>query len=328
MTDSQQQAEQEVSELQPLLQNVQTEMAKAIVGQPGMIDALLTALIANGHVLLEGVPGLAKTTAVKALASALHLDFRRLQFTPDLLPSDLVGTEVYDPKSGDFSIRKGPLFAQVILADEINRAPAKVQAALLEVMEERQITLAGETFLLEEPFMVLATQNPIEQEGTYVLPEAQMDRFLLKVVITHPSRDEELEILRRVQHGAPEIESVASASDLIRARQVAKSLYVDQRVEQYVVHLVDCSRNPDAYGAGGLGAYIEHGASPRATLGLSIAARARAILAGRAYVTPEDVKAVAQPVLRHRLLLSYEAEAEGLTADDVVNRLLTTVEVP
>lgn len=320
--------EARVAELAPKLERIRSELAGVVVGQRDMLDGLLMALIAGGHVLLEGLPGLAKTTAVKALAGALNLSFRRIQFTPDLLPSDIVGTEIYDPKSGAFSTRRGPVFAHIVLADEINRAPAKVQAALLEVMEERQVTIAGETHVLPQPFMVLATQNPIEQEGTYALPEAQVDRFLFKLLITHPSRDEEREILRRVQHGQPQPQTVAGAADLIEARSVAQALYVDPRVEEYIVALVDCTRHPTAYRANDLAKYLAYGASPRATLGLSIAARARAILRGRAFVTPQDVKDVAPMVLRHRLLLNYEAEADGIEREDLVKRLLATVEVP
>ncbi|RMF19524.1 MAG: AAA family ATPase [Candidatus Dadabacteria bacterium] len=317
-----------VAELLPTLQSIRAELQRVIVGQQTMVDALLIALLANGHVLLEGVPGLAKTTAVKALAGALDLAFHRIQFTPDLLPSDVVGTEVYDPKSGEFSTRKGPIFAQIILADEINRAPAKVQSALLEVMEERQVTLAGETFALEEPFMVLATQNPIEQEGTFPLPEAQMDRFLLKVLLKHPTRDEELEILRRIQHGQPQVQRVAGREVLLRGRDLARALYVDPRVEEYIVRLVDCTRRPTDYRLSELSEWIEYGASPRATLGLSIASRARAILDGRAFVTPQDVKDVAPMVLRHRLLLTFAAETRGVTTDDLIGQMLTGVLVP
>lgn len=321
-------AEQRVEALTPVLQRLRQELRRTIVGQDAMVESLLTALIAGGHVLLEGVPGLAKTTAVKALAGALELKFRRIQFTPDLLPSDLVGTEVYDPKTASFQTRKGPIFAQIVLADEINRAPAKVQAALLEVMEERQVTLAGETFALEEPFMVLATQNPIEQEGTYNLPEAQVDRFLFKIVLQYPSKDEELAILQRVQHGMPRTQPVAAPGHLLEARSLARALYVDPRVEEFIVRLVDCTRRPEHYGAGRLKNYLTYGASPRATLGLSIAARSRAILAGRAFVTPQDVKDVAHNVLRHRLVLNYTADAEGLTADDLVRDVLASVQVP
>ena len=325
---SAQDAEARVTALTPILQRLRQELRRTIVGQDAMVESLLTALIAGGHVLLEGVPGLAKTTAVKALAGALELGFRRIQFTPDLLPSDLVGTEVYDPKTASFQIRKGPIFAQIILADEINRAPAKVQAALLEVMEERQVTLAGETFVLDEPFMVLATQNPIEQEGTYTLPEAQVDRFLFKIVLEYPSKEEELAILQRVQHGMPATQPVASARHLLEARSLARTLYVDPRVEEFIVRIVDCTRHPENYGAARLAQYIAYGASPRATLGLSIAARSRAILAGRGFVTPQDVKDVAYNVLRHRVVLKYAAEAEGMRPDLLVRDVLSSVQVP
>ncbi len=326
---SQQQAtEQKVAEITPVFSKVREELQRTIVGQNAMVDSLLIALISGGHVLLEGVPGLAKTTAVKALSKALELQFKRIQFTPDLLPSDLVGTEVFDPKAGDFHIRKGPIFAQMILADEINRAPAKVQAALLEVMEERQVTLAGHTFLLEEPFMVLATQNPIEQEGTYHLPEAQVDRFLLKVLLEYPSQDEELAILRRVQHGMPDVSPVASAETLLQARELARQLYIDARVEEFIVRIVDCTRGPAKYNLASIVPYIEYGASPRATLGLSIAARSRAILDGRAFVTPQDVKDVAHEVLRHRILTTYEADAANVRTEDLVGEILHSVAVP
>lgn len=323
-----QEAEKEIQRLAPVLQGVRDEIERTIIGQASMIDHLLIALISGGHVLLEGVPGLAKTTAVKALASALELQFRRIQFTPDLLPSDLIGTEIFDPRSGEFSVRKGPIFAQIVLADEINRAPAKVQSALLEVMEERQVTLAGKTEKLPAPFMVLATQNPLEQEGTYALPEAQVDRFLLKVRLVYPTRDEELLILRRVQHGMPKTNAVATADQLRELGELAKSLYVDPRVEEFIVRLVDATRFPASYNAPDLVNAIAFGASPRATLGLSIAARAKAVMSGRSYVTPQDVKDVALAVLGHRILLSYEAEADGMKAEDVVARLLHTVAVP
>lgn len=321
-------AETAVQELKPVYDRIRQELERTIVGQRDMIDGLLMALLANGHILLEGVPGLAKTTAVKALAAAIDLGFRRIQFTPDLLPSDVVGTEIYDPRSGQFSTRKGPIFTNILLADEINRAPAKVQSALLEVMEERQVTLAGETHKLAEPFLVLATQNPIEQEGTFSLPEAQLDRFLFKLVISHPSKQEELEILRRVQHGMPSVQKVAGGDNLLTGRELAKQLYVDPRVEEYIVRIVDCTRHPAEYGASRLKEAIEYGASPRATLGLSIAARSRAILQGRAFITPQDVKDVAPAVLRHRIILSYEAEAAGMTTDTVVNEVLGKVVVP
>ena len=327
-SDTLKQAEQEVQHLTPIFLRLREEFNRTIVGQQKMADALLIALISGGHVLLEGVPGLAKTTAVKSLAQSVNLQFKRIQFTPDLLPSDLVGTEIFEPRTGSFRIRKGPVFAQIILADEINRAPAKVQAALLEVMEERQVSIAGETFKMDEPFMVLATQNPIEQEGTYRLPEAQVDRFLLKVLLTYPTKEEELEILKRVQHGMPTVSRVAGQEELIRARELAKKLYVDPRVEEFIVRIVDCTRHPDQYEAARLKPFIEFGASPRATLGLSIAARSKAILQGRAFVTPQDVKDVALEVMRHRIMPTYEAEAEGVDTDWLVAEILRTVIVP
>ncbi|HTN51153.1 MAG TPA: AAA family ATPase, partial [Anaeromyxobacter sp.] len=294
-----------------------------------LIDRLLIGLLANGHVLLEGVPGLAKTLSVKTLAQAISASFRRIQFTPDLLPADLIGTMIYNPRDGTFTTRKGPIFAQIILADEVNRAPAKVQSALLEAMQERQVTLGDRTFRLPDPFIVLATQNPIEQEGTYPLPEAQVDRFMLKVKVGYPTREEEREIMDRMAVPAPpRARKVVAQADLAAARSAIHRVYVDDRVKDYVVNLVFATRDPRGHGLPELAGLVEYGASPRATLFLSLAARAHAFLRRRAYATPEDVKAVAYDVLRHRITLTYEAEAEDLTPEKVVSKVLDRVEVP
>jgi len=306
------------------------EMGRVVVGQQSMIERLLIGLLADGHVLLEGVPGLAKTLTVRTLSEAIGTDFQRIQFTPDLLPADLLGTLVYNQKEGSFSIKKGPIFANIILADEINRSPAKVQSALLESMQERQVTIGEETFALDDPFLVLATQNPIEQEGTYPLPEAQTDRFMLKVDVTYPTSDEELEIMRRMARTdeAPSVETVASPQQILEARALIDDLYMDERVEQYIVDLVLASRTPGAHGLGDLAPLLEYGASPRASINLNLAARAHAFLQHRAYVTPEDVRALAMEVLQHRLVITYEAEAEQVEASDLVERLLDAVKVP
>jgi len=306
------------------------EIGRVVVGQRYMIERLLIGLLADGHVLLEGVPGLAKTLTVSTLSDAIGTDFQRIQFTPDLLPADLLGTLVYNQKKGSFSIKKGPIFTNIILADEINRSPAKVQSALLESMQERQVTIGERTFSLDDPFLVLATQNPIEQEGTYPLPEAQVDRFMLKIAVDYPSRDEELEIMRRMAHTGeqPSIQSVASPEQILRARDVLDDLYVDERVEQYIVDLVLASRHPADHGLDALTPLVEYGASPRASINLNLAARAHAFLRHRAYVTPEDVRALAMDVLRHRIVVTYEAEAEQVTSVDLVDRILDAVEVP
>ncbi len=306
------------------------ELGRVVVGQRYMVERLLIGLLAGGHVLLEGVPGLAKTLTVSSLAAAIGTRFQRIQFTPDLLPADLLGTLVYNQKEGDFFIKKGPIFANVILADEINRSPAKVQSALLEAMQERQVTIGETTFPLEEPFLVLATQNPIEQEGTYPLPEAQVDRFMMKVKVGYPSRAEELEIMRRMArtNTARAVRRVVTPERILEARRVLDALYVDARVEEYVVDLVLASRRPAAHRLRALQPLIEYGASPRASINLNLAARAHAFLRHRAYVTPEDVRAVARDVLRHRIVTTYEAEAEEVTPDDLVDRILEAVEVP
>ncbi|MBI4558313.1 MAG: MoxR family ATPase [Candidatus Hydrogenedentes bacterium] len=304
------------------------QIARVIVGQQYMVDRLLVGVLANGHVLIEGVPGLAKTTAVKTLAFAIDCNFARIQFTPDLLPADLIGTLIYNPKDGQFTTRKGPIFGNIILADEVNRAPAKVQSALLEAMQERQVTIGKETFLLEEPFMVLATQNPIEQEGTYPLPEAQVDRFMLKLKVTYPTRTEEREIMDRVDllH-EPRVRPVVTRQEILRAREVVNQIYVDDKAKNYIVDIVQATRNPDKFGLK-LNQLIEYGASPRATIYLQQAARALAFLQGEGNVFPNDVKQVAMDVLRHRVIVSYEAEAENLTSEDIIRQILDAVPVP
>ena len=306
------------------------EIGRVVVGQRYMVERLLIGLLADGHVLLEGVPGLAKTLTVSTLSDAIGTDFQRIQFTPDLLPADLLGTLVYNQEKGSFSIKKGPIFTNIILADEINRSPAKVQSALLESMQERQVTIGDRTFSLDDPFLVLATQNPIEQEGTYPLPEAQVDRFMLKIGVDYPSRDEELEIMRRMARTGerPSVQSVATPEQILRAREVLDELYVDERIEQYIVDLVLTSRSPGDHGLDALVPLVEYGASPRASINLNLAARAHAFLRHRAYVTPEDVRAVALDVMRHRIVVTYEAEAEQVTSVDLVERILDTVEVP
>ena len=307
---------------------LRAEIARVIVGQQYMVDRLLLGVLANGHVLIEGVPGLAKTTAVKALAQAMACRFSRIQFTPDLLPADLIGTLVYDPKSGSFATKKGPIFGNIILADEINRAPAKVQSALLEAMQERQVTIGEETFPLEEPFMVLATQNPIEQEGTYPLPEAQTDRFMLKLKVNYPTRAEEREIMDRVDllHEAT-AGVVVQKEEILQAREIVNQIYVDDKAKNYIVDVVQATRHPDAFGLD-IGHLIEYGASPRATLYLQQAARALAFLQGEGNVFPNDVKQVAPDILRHRVIVTYEAEAEGLASEDIIRQILDTVPVP
>lgn len=306
------------------------EAQKVIVGQRNMMERLLIGLLANGHILLEGVPGLAKTTAVKTLSNTIQTGFQRLQFTPDMLPADLTGTLIYDQKTGDFKIKKGPIFSNIILADEINRAPAKVQSALLEAMQERQVTIGDETLKLPEPFLVLATQNPIEHEGTYPLPEAQVDRFMLKVKINYPSKSEELQILKRmaVTDKKFDVNAVVAPDDIIRARSVVDEVYMDEKIEQYIVDLVEATRNPKNYNLEGLQGLIQYGASPRATINLAIASKAYAFLQGRGYVTPQDIKSIGMDVLRHRLIPSYEAEAEEMVSEDIIQKIFDGVEVP
>ncbi|MCE1188608.1 MAG: AAA family ATPase [Ignavibacteria bacterium] len=305
------------------------ELSKTIVGQKAMVERLIVGLLGNGHVLLEGVPGLAKTLAIKSLASAMKAKFQRIQFTPDLLPADLIGTQIYNQKDGNFFIKKGPIFANFILADEINRAPAKVQSALLEAMQERQITIGEQTFKLEEPFLVLATQNPIEQEGTYPLPEAQVDRFMLKVKISYPSREEELKIMRQnLTADSAVINPVISPADILRGRDLVKEIYLDEKIEQYILDIIFATRNPENYKLPGLQNIITYGASPRASINLGLAARAYAFIKRRGFVIPEDVRIMAFDVLRHRIALSYEAEAEEMTTENVIQEILNTIEVP
>jgi len=313
-----------------LLHQVLTqEVAKRVVGQEQMVERLLVGLLTGGHILLEGVPGLAKTLAVRTVAECLRIGFSRIQFTPDLLPADVIGTMVYDQRTQEFYAKKGPLFANLVLADEINRAPAKVQSALLEAMQEKQVTIGGETFYLGEPFLVLATQNPIEQEGTYPLPEAQLDRFMLKVKVGYPSRDAEREIVARMASGRPiEVSRLATAEDVLAARSAIADLYMDQKVVDYIVDVVRGTREPQTVGVPELRALIAFGASPRASIYLAQAARAHAYLRGRAYVVPEDVQALAYDVLRHRVLLTFEAEAEDMDADRVIGKILEAVGVP
>jgi len=304
------------------------EMSKGIVGQKYMVERLLIGLLSGGHILLEGVPGLAKTTAIKALASIIKTDFQRIQFTPDLLPADILGTIIYDNKTGDFIPKKGPLFSNLILADEINRAPAKVQSALLEAMQEKQITLGSETFYLDEPFLVLATQNPIEQEGTYPLPEAQVDRFMLKIKITYPTREEELSILNStLTKKFEKPRAILTTEKIAEARKIVDEVYIDEKIKQYIINIVFATRNPQMYDLN-ISDLIEYGASPRATIYLCAAAKAHAFIRRRGYVTPEDVKAIGFDVLRHRVIVTYEAEAEEMTSEDVVRKIFDQVEVP
>jgi len=310
-------------------QTLLDEVSGTVLGQKSMLQSMLVGILADGHILLEGLPGLAKTTAVKAFADSVKLDFKRIQFTPDLLPADLLGTTIYNAREARFETRKGPLFANLVLADEINRAPSKVQSALLEAMQERHITLGDQTFQLDEPFLVLATQNPIEQEGTYPLPEAQVDRFLLKVKVSYPSKEEEIKILSAVSSGTlrqPNV--VTSKEQILKARDTVRSVYIDERIQEYIVNIVLATRDPGAFKRDDLVNLIEVGASPRASIGLARASKAHAFVQGRAYVTPEDVKSVAMEVLRHRIILSYEAEAEEVPSETIVQRILDTIAVP
>ncbi len=312
-----------------VLAGVRSEIEKVIVGQAYMIERLLIGLLCNNHVLIEGVPGLAKTLAVTTLANSVNASFKRIQFTPDLLPADLIGTLIYNPRSGEFTTKKGPVFANIILADEINRAPAKVQSALLEAMQERQVTIGDESHLLDDPFMVLATQNPIEQEGTYPLPEAQVDRFMLKIKVTYPSRDEEKKILAKMAGSGTrtKVEHVIETSDILRLRALTDEIYMDEKVEDYIVSLVLATREPKEYGLD-VASMIQYGASPRATIFLAMASRAHALLQGRGYVTPQDVKSIGMDVLRHRVIITYEAEAEEKTPEDIVSAIFDNVPVP
>lgn len=310
--------------------DLKAEISKSLVGQHYMVDRLILGLLAEGHVLLEGLPGLAKTLAIKTLASAVQADFSRIQFTPDLLPADIIGTMIYNPGQNSFSVRKGPVFAHFVLADEINRAPAKVQSALLEAMQEKQVTIGKESFRLEEPFLVLATQNPIEQEGTYPLPEAQMDRFMLKLKLDYPGKEEEREIIRKFISGetSQKIHPVVSIDMIIKARESVKKVYMDEKIENYILDLVFATRFPEKFALQDLKPLLLYGASPRASINLAIASKARAFMNRRGFVLPEDVRSVAKDVMRHRIGLSYEAEAENITNDEIIDRLIHTIEVP
>jgi len=323
------QIQEEVEKKSEFIGRLTNEIGSVIVGQKYLVERLMVGLLADGHLLLEGVPGLAKTLSVNTLASAINVGFKRIQFTPDLLPADLIGTMIYNPQQAQFSVKKGPIFSNIILADEINRAPAKVQSALLEAMQERQVTIGEETYKLDEPFLVLATQNPIEQEGTYPLPEAQVDRFMLKIIITYPSPDEEREIMNRHTVGETvKVNAAVSAEDIIDARKVITRIYVDEKVKDYILSIVFATREPARYGLKELEDFINYGASPRASIYLNLAAKAHAFLKGRGYITPEDVKAIGYDVLRHRIIPTYEAEAEEMTSDDLVRRIFDTIEVP
>ena len=311
------------------IEAVKKEIAKVVVGQENMIDSLLIALLCDGHILIEGVPGLAKTTTVNALAKSLGLNFKRAQFTPDLLPADILGAEIYDPQNNSFKIKKGPIFTNLLLADEINRAPAKVQSALLEVMQEKQVTLGDTTFKVEAPFFVMATQNPVEQEGVYQLPEAQLDRFMLKLVVDYNSKDEELQIARRISSGEfEEIKPVLSVSELLEIKKNIKSIHIDAQVEEYMISLVDATRNPKDYGLEDISDYIHFGASPRVSIDMFKAVKAMAFMRGKDFVTPVDVAYIVKELMRHRLVLTYEAEAEGITTDEIIQKVLETVAIP
>ena len=312
-----------------IIENIKTEISKVLVGQDKMVEGLLAGLLCRGHILLEGVPGLAKTTAVNALAKTLGLDFKRVQFTPDLLPSDIIGTEIYDPSNNTFKIKQGPVFTNLLLADEINRAPAKVQSALLEVMQERQVTIGDETFKIDLPFLVMATQNPVEQEGAYELPEAQLDRFMMKVVVGYNTKEEELEIARRAANNTfGDIQQVATIDDLNKIREEALQVHMDEEIEAYIIELVAATRDPKAYGLEELEAYIEFGASPRASIDMYKAARAIAYLKGQDYVSPIEIAYIAKEILRHRIILSYEAQAEEVTQDEIIEKILAAVPIP
>ena len=312
------------------VQSLTAEIGKVIIGQQYLVDRLMVGLLANGHILVEGVPGLAKTTAIKTLSQAIKTKFQRIQFTPDLLPADLIGTLVYNPKDGNFTTKKGPIFSNIILADEINRAPAKVQSALLEAMQERQVTIGENTFKLDDPFLIMATQNPIEQEGTYPLPEAQIDRFMLKINITYPNMEEEHKILKMMSYTDKKIEAspVIDPADIIKARSVVDDIYMDEKIEKYILDIVFATRDPKKYKLDELSGLIQYGASPRASIYLTIASKAYAFIQGRGYVTPQDVKSIGQDVLRHRVIISYEAEAEEKTSEHIIKKIFDEIEVP
>lgn len=311
------------------IESIKKEVSKVVVGQEKMIDALLIALLCEGHILIEGVPGLAKTTTVNALAQSLGLSFKRAQFTPDLLPSDILGAEIYDPKSNGFKIKKGPIFTNLLLADEINRAPAKVQSALLEVMQEKQVTLGDTTFKLDPPFFVMATQNPVEQEGVYQLPEAQLDRFMLKLIVDYNTKEQELHIARRISSGSFEkIQSVITHEDLQELKNAVKAVHVDPQVEEYMIELINATRNPNEYGLSEIKEYIRFGASPRVSIDMFKAVKAMAFMRGKDFVTPVDIAYIAKELMRHRIVLTYEAEAEGITTDEIIQKVLETVAIP
>ena len=321
--------QQVVRESSRVLQKLTQQVERLVVGQHYVIDRLLVGLLTGGHVLLEGLPGLAKTLAVRSVAGAINAQFRRIQFTPDLLPADQIGTQIYNPRTGEFTVKRGPIFANVVLADEINRAPPKVQSALLEAMQEKQVTIGDQTYRLDEPFLVLATQNPIEQDGTYPLPEAQVDRFMLKLRVGYPNRTEERQILDRMAVTEPtrEVDAVLEPSEILRLRAVVDTIYMDDKVKDYIVSVVHATRDPAAFKLD-IGQFIRYGASPRATINLTLASKAHAFLAGRGYVTPQDVKSIGMDVLRHRVIVSYEAEAEEITSEEIVKRVFDHVEVP
>ncbi len=318
-----------VKEEEAILYKIKSEIAKTLVGQDYLVERLLMAMLCNNHVLIEGVPGLAKTLAVTTLAQTMQATFSRIQFTPDLLPADVLGTLIYNPKSGEFTTKKGPIFANIVLADEINRAPAKVQSALLEAMQEKQVTLGDSTYTMSDPFLVLATQNPIDQEGTYPLPEAQVDRFMFKLIVTYPSMSDEKIILKRMATTAKKIEAeaVITPEDIIRLRSIVDQIYIDEKVEDYIVNIIQATRSPEKYGLD-IADYLQYGGSPRATIFLAMAARANAMLAGRGYVTPQDVKNVAMDVLRHRVVVTYEAEADEVNSEQIVEQIVNAVKVP
>ena len=327
---SAQQLDEQITQYAQICNNLRDEIGRVLVGQDHMVSRLLIGLLSGGHVLLEGLPGLAKTLTIRSLAEAIDTRFSRIQFTPDMLPADVIGTEIFNPKEASYVVRKGPIFSNLVLADEINRAPAKVQAALLEAMQERQGTIGGETYPLQEPFLVLATQNPIEQEGTYPLPEAQVDRFMLKVVVDYPTKEEERKVVDRMASGQPipVIRKVASPEDILNCRGIVEKIWIDEKVRDYLVDVARATRNPTEYGISDLEGMIESGASPRASISMMKASKAHAFLQGRSYVTPHDVKSVAVEILRHRVILTYEAEAEGKSNDDIVRKILDNVPVP
>ena len=329
MSESVEQITQKIEREFPVVAAVSEEVSKVLVGQRNMTEKLLIGLLSDGHILVEGVPGLAKTTAIKTLAEVMQAEFSRIQFTPDLLPADLIGTQIYSPKEGNFHVKKGPLFAHIVLADEINRAPAKVQSALLESMQEKQVTIGDETFKLPETFLVMATQNPVEQEGTYPLPEAQVDRFMLKVIVDYPSKDEEISIMKRMESfHQPSIAKVLTPEKILELRQLVSQVFVDDKLYDYVANLVFATRSPELFGLKDMKHLIEYGGSPRASINLIKAAKAQAFLNGRGYVTPQDIKTIGPDVLRHRILISYEAEAQDLNSTDIIQKVFDKIDVP